>query len=146
MESMRKKIFKELEMQYQTGRILRNMSLISMLPFESGSYMPPVDIYEGDEEIYVYFDLAGVDSKSLSVLVDDKKIRVSGRRELFPHKSIARVHRLEIELGRFSRSVSLPSSINIDQVTSTYKNGLLVITMPKKQQRGKINVMISADI
>lgn len=146
MDSLNKKIMKEIEeMQHHTSRMLRNMSLARMLPFESGSCRPHVDVYESEGEIFIYFDLAGADSASLSVVADDKQVRVSGRRELPASTPIACVHQLEIELGSFDRVVPLPTTVDVDLVTSTYKNGILVISLPKKQKRGKVNVTITSD-
>ena len=107
---------------------------------DSGSWQPPVDIYESEDEYYVYFDLAGADAQSFSVIVDGHQVRVHGKRQLPPHKSIACVHQLEIELGLFDRTVTLPGTVDIEAVTSSYTNGILTITLPKKQTRDKVNI------
>ncbi len=144
MDSLTKKLFKELEeMQQQTGRMLRNMSITRMMPFESGSNQPPVDVYEAEGEICVYLDIAGADRESLSVVADDQHVRVSGRRELPAKKSIACIHQLELELGTFDRTISLPSAVEVDEVTSSYKDGILTVILPKKQMKGRINVQVS---
>lgn len=130
-------------MQERTGRMLRNMSMARMLSLDSGTWQPPADIYESEEEYYVYFDLAGADSQSFSVVVDGHQLRVQGRRQLPPHKSIACIHQLEIELGPFDRTVNLPGTVNIEAVSSTYVNGILTVTLPKKQSRDKIHIEIS---
>ncbi len=146
MDPLSKKIVREIEeMQHHTSRMLRNMSLARMLPFESGSCQPHVDVYESELEIFIYFDLAGADSESLSVVADDKQVRVSGRRELPENTPVACVHQLEIELGSFDRIVSLPATVDVDLVTSSYKNGILIITLPKKKKSGKVSVTITSD-
>lgn len=147
MDPFSKKLLKELEeMQQQTGRMLRNMSLGRMMPMESGNWKPPVDIYEAEQEIYVYFDLAGVDGDSLNVLVDEHQLLVNGRRQLPGHESIACIHQLEIELGNFERTVSLPSVVDANHVLSAYSNGILVVTLPKRQQKGKVNIKITPGV
>lgn len=144
MDPMSRKLLKELEeMQERTGRMLRNMSMVRMLSLDSGSWQPPADIYESEDEYYVYFDLAGVDSQSFSVIVDGHRLRVHGKRQLPPYKSIACIHQLEIELGPFDRTVSLPGLVDIEAVTSSYTNGILTVTLPKKLTRDKINIEIS---
>jgi len=144
VDSLSRKLLEELEeMQQRTGRMLRNMSMGRIMTMESGSWQPPVDIYESEDEYYVYFDLAGADAQTFSVIVDGHQVRVHGKRELPPHKSIACVHQLEIELGMFDRTVALPGPIDVDSTSSSYTNGILTITLPKKQNRGKVNIHIS---
>ncbi len=146
MDLLKKKLAREIEeMQHHSSRMMRNMSLARMLPFESGTCQPHVDVYESEGEFYIYFDVAGAESKSLSVIADDKQVRVSGRRELPGNTPIACVHQLEIEMGSFDRLIPLPARVDVDMVTSTYKNGVLVITLPKKKMSGKVNVTITSD-
>ena len=145
MDSLTKKLMKELEeMQQQTGRMLRNMSLARMMSVESGQWLPAVDVYESDREYIIYCDLAGADSESLSVVVDGEQVRISGDRRLPKHESIACVHQLEIELGRFSRVVSLPGLVDVEEVRSVYVNGILSISLAKRHSRGKVNITITS--
>ena len=144
MDPLSEKLLKEIEeMQQRTGRMLRNVSLARMMSIHSGSWLPPVDVYESADEYYVYVDLAGIDHESLSVTVDDRQVRVRGKRQLPRHKSIAGVHQVEIELGHFSRTVPLPGYVEIDAASSTYTDGILAITLPKKQKQGRIQVTVS---
>ena len=144
MDSMSKKLMKELEeMQQQTGRMLRNMSISRMMTLDSGSWQPAADIYESEDELYVYFDLAGVDSDSFQVIAAENQLRVHGQRRLPGRKAIACVHQLEIELGPFDRTVTLPAQIDIDRVTSTYSNGILTVVLPRKKKQGKVSITIT---
>jgi len=145
MDPLSRKLMKELEeMQKQTGRMLRNMSLARMMSLESGQWQPAMDIYETDREYVVYCDIAGVESNSFSVVVDDMRLRISGKRELPKHDAIACVHQLEIELGQFSKTLTLPGPVEVEQVRSVYTNGILGIFLPKRQGRGRINVTITS--
>lgn len=146
MDSLNEKRAKEIEkMQHHTSRMLRNMSLAGMLPFESGSCRPNADVYESDSEFYLYMDLAGADPETLTVIADDKKVRIYGRRQLPENPQIACVHQLEIELGSFDRMITLPAPVDVDRVTSAYKNGILLVTLPKKQKRGKVSITVTSD-
>lgn len=143
MDPLSRKLMKELEqMQQQTGRMLRNMSLSRMMSLESSQWQPAVDVYESEKHYIVYCDLAGVDNNSFSVIVDESKLRISGKRQLPKHEAIACVHQLEIELGPFSRSVSLPGFVDVENVRSVYTNGILAISLPKKQNSGRVNITI----
>lgn len=145
MDPLSRKLLQELEeMQQRTGRMLRNMSMCRMLRMESGTSQPPVDIYESVREYIVYADLAGVDSQSFTVVVDDHHVRIHGKRQLPLHENIACVHQLEIEAGVFDRTVNLPGPVDVEGVTSTYINGILRITLPKRQTaRCRINIAIT---
>lgn len=142
MDSFSKKLFAELEEMEQVGRRMRNMSLARMMPFTSGSWQPPVDVYEAEDELYLYADLAGAAAQSLSVTADERQVRIQGLRRLPPQPSIACVHQLEIELGSFDRTVSLPASVDASRVTSVYTDGILVITLPKRKKTCKVQIRI----
>jgi HSP20 family protein len=144
MDPFSKKLLEELEqMQQHTGRILRSMSLSRMMPMEADGWQPAVDIYEAENHIYVYAELAGVVGESLQVMVEGQQLRISGVRQLPPHQSIACIHQLEIELGTFQRTLTLPSAVEVEGVSSTYSNGILVVTLPKRSKQGKVTIRIT---
>jgi len=144
MDPFSKKLLEELEqMQQHTGRILRSMSLSRMIPVEMDGWQPAVDIYEAENSIYIYAELAGVTGDSLRVTVDGQQLRISGERQLPPHPSIACIHQLEIELGDFQRTLPLPSAVEVEGVESTYINGILMVTLPKRTRKGKVKIRIT---
>ena len=142
MDSFSKKLIAELEEMEQAGRRLRNMSLVRMMPYKSGSWQPPVDVYESEEELYLYVDLAGVNKDSLAVIADEQQVRINGVRQLPLQSSIACVHQLEIELGSYDRTVSLPATVDVDRVSSVYFEGILVVTLPKRKKTCKVQIRI----
>lgn len=145
MDSLNKKLLRELEeMQLQTGRMLRNMSIARMISPGAESWTPPVDIYESEGEYCVYVDLAGADRESLSVIAAENQLRIYGNRQLPPKKTIDCVHQLEIELGAFDRLVTLPAGIEVDEVSSTFTDGILTILLPKRKKKGRVNISISS--
>lgn len=144
MDSLDKKLLKELEeMQMQTGRILRNMSIGRMMSPCSGPWSPPVDIYESKEEYYIYADLAGADRESLSVIAAENRLRIYGIRQMPAKKTIDCIHQLEMELGSFDRTITLPGNIEVDEVTSNYIDGILTIILPKKKRRDRVHITIT---
>lgn len=144
MDSLDKKLLKELEeMQLQTGRMFRNMSIAGMMSSDSGNWRPQVDIYESEDEYCVYVDIAGADRESLSVIASENRIRFYGTRKLPFNKTVNCVHQLEIELGSFDRTVTLPAKIEVGEVSSTYTDGILTIVLPKRKRGSKVNISIS---
>ncbi len=145
MDQFSKKILQELEqMQQQSGRILRSMSIARMIPAESRGWQPAVDIYETENEFLLYAEIAGADSDSLQVVVEGKTLRIRGVRKLSGHPSIACIHQLEMELGPFQRTLTLPGAIEVDEVHSTYSNGVLQVVLPKRGKKPKRTISIQS--
>jgi HSP20 family protein len=163
MAPLSSKLFREIqEMQMQTGRMLRNISFTGMIKIDSGQWQPSVDIYETDEEITVYCDVAGVMKDSLELLVEEQQIHIRGRKQLPRMRTTARngrislepgiaderpfirIHQLEIELGAFARTVALPVVVDVKQVVSSYFDGILVISL-KKRVENQILVRIRVE-
>ncbi|MCL1980149.1 MAG: Hsp20/alpha crystallin family protein [Proteobacteria bacterium] len=143
MDPYSRKLLEELEqMQQQTGRILRSMSLTKMIPMEVEGWQPAVDIYESETHVYVYAELAGAVGDSLRVTVDGKRLKISGLRQLPPQPSIACIHQLEIELGGFKRILYLPSPVEVEGVESAYAQGILMVSLPKRVRKGMVRIRI----
>lgn len=142
MAPMSRKVFREmLEKQMHTGRRLRNMSFTGMAS-AARLWQPAIDIYESDEMITIYCELAGVIKDSLQLLVEEHQLYISGRRVLAEPPAILCIHQLEIERGQFSRAVPLPALIDIKQVSSSYRDGILVISLQKRKAEKQVTVRI----
>lgn len=118
----------------QTGRMLRSMSFARMVNLEAGGWRPSVDIYESGDSLILYCDLAGAERESLELLVADEQVLIRGRRRLASSGSIVCVHQLEIELGVFERTVTLPSPVDLDRVESSYEDGILMVSLKKRRE------------
>ena len=120
------------EMENQMGRMLRTTSLTRMVQLESGSdWVPAVDVYETEKEVYVCVDTAGVDLNNMSLSIAKDNVIISGHRQWPLRKNLCRVHQLEIEHGYFERSVSFPVPVNVADLSSRCINGILEIKLPK---------------
>lgn len=143
MVSLSNKLFREIqEMQAQTGRMLRDISFTRMVKMASGLWQPPVDIYESAEDITVYCDLAGVAKDSLELLVEEHQLHISGLRQLPKPPAIVRIHQLEIELGPFERTVEFPAVIDVSQASSSYLDGILLVSLKKRGDKKQLTVRI----
>lgn len=144
LDSLSKKLLRELEeMQFQTGRMFRNMSITRMMSSDTGRWSPQVDIYESKNEFCVYVDIAGAERESLLVVASENQLRFSGKRCLPSKKDVNCVHQLEIELGCFDRTVSLSAYVEVDEVHSTYTDGILTVVLPKRKKKSKVTISIS---
>ena len=95
-------------------------------------WLPSLDLYETSEQLIVLVDVAGIQPKEVEVVVESKIVRISGNRCRPPDEKFTRVHRMEIDFGPFSHAVSLPAEVDPDGASSIYRDGFLVINLPKK--------------
>jgi HSP20 family protein len=98
------------------------------------SWAPPVDIYETEDAIVLKAELPGIDPKDVEVRVEDNTLYLKGERKYEKEVKEQNYHRVERSYGSFARSFSLPNSIDAEKVKAEYKDGLLTLTMPKREE------------
>jgi len=98
------------------------------------SWAPPVDIYETEDAIVLKAELPGIDPKDVEVRVEDNTLYLKGERNYEKDVNEQNYHRIERSYGSFARSFTLPNSINAEKVKAEYKDGLLTLTMPKREE------------
>ncbi|MBI5266267.1 MAG: Hsp20/alpha crystallin family protein [candidate division Zixibacteria bacterium] len=97
-------------------------------------FSPRVNIEETNDHLLLTFELPGMDKKDIKVQVKDRVLTVSGKRELKNETKEGNTVRSEIWSGLFSRSFTLPESINPEKIAADYKNGLLEVRMDKLEE------------
>ena len=107
-------------------------------------WRPSLDLYETPDELIVLVDLAGIKPKEVEVLVEGDTMRLRGKRCRPTDKNIIRVHHMEIDFGPFSNSFRLPVPIDPETASSTYRDGFLIINLPKKARISR-SVSIQSD-
>ncbi|RMG59702.1 MAG: Hsp20/alpha crystallin family protein [Deltaproteobacteria bacterium] len=109
-----------------------------------GVWSPAVDIYETDESVVVKAELPGVNKDDISIEVKDGVLTLKGERKFEKEVKEENYHLMEREYGSFQRSFTLPATIDQDKVTANYKDGVLEVILPKKEEAKpkqiKINV------
>jgi len=108
-------------------------------------WLPPMDVYDDEKNIYVKVDVAGMDEKDLDVAVNDNVLTVSGNKhEERKESGDKNTYFCERRTGSFSRSVTLPSGVNYKNIKGDLKNGVLTIKIerekPVKSEKIKIEV------
>src|SRR6202035_1568563 len=98
------------------------------------TWAPAVDIYETPNELVVKADLPDVNEKDIDVRVENNLLTIRGERKF--EKSAAEENFLRVErtYGSFSRSFSLPNTLNAEAIGAEYKNGVLTVTLPKREE------------
>ena len=97
-------------------------------------WAPAADVYETADNIVVKAELPGVDPKDLEVRVEDNTLFLNGERKLEKEVKEENYHCIERSYGSFTRSFALPSSVDADKTSAEYKDGVLTLTMPKREE------------
>ena len=98
------------------------------------AWSPTCDIYETDNEIVVKAELPEVKKEEVNVSIDNNILTIRGERNLSEETKRENYHRLERSYGAFSRSFTLPSFVDATRVNAEFKDGLLRVTMPKREE------------
>lgn len=98
---------------------------------DRGAWMPPVDIYETDNEIVLTAELPGMEEKDVDLEVHDNVLTLKGERTVDTSVKQESYHRLERAYGSFSRSFTLPQTVDQAGISANYSKGVLEIRMPK---------------
>ncbi len=110
----------------------------------TSSFVPPVDIYETEQNIVLKLEVPGVEQKDLDIRIENNTITVRGERKFEKEVKEENFHRVERRYGSFQRSFTLPNTVNTENVTADYDNGVLKVTLAKraeaKPKQIKVNV------
>ena len=108
------------------------------------TWAPAVDIYETPNELVVKADLPDVNEKDIDIRVENNLLTIRGERKVEKSVSEENFLRVERTYGAFSRSFSLPNTVNAEAIAADYKNGVLTVSLPKREEskprQVKVNV------
>ena len=99
--------------------------------FNQGAY-PKVNVYEHDDKISIVAEIPGLDKKNVSVEVEDQVLTISGDKHGFDDSDAKCITR-ELKQSSFKRSFNLGEHLDGDDVSASFKDGLLSIAIPKKE-------------
>src|ERR1041385_4151342 len=98
------------------------------------SFAPPVDIYEDEHTISLKMEVPGIDEKDIDVRIEGNTLAVHGERKLEKDEKEENYRRIERQYGSFTRSFTLPSSVDPSQVSAHYDRGVLKVNLAKKAE------------
>ena len=98
------------------------------------SFAPPVDIYEDEHTITLKLEVPGIDEKDIDVRIENNTLTVHGERKIEKEEKEENFRRVERQYGSFTRSFTLPSSVDSGQVSAHYDKGVLKIKLAKKAE------------
>lgn len=109
------------------GALMRDESL-------TGAFVPPVDVYEDENSIQVRLEVPGVDEKDIDIQLENNVLTVRGERKFEKEEKEENFHRIERRYGSFTRSFTLPTTVNSDDVKADYDKGVLKIQLAKRAE------------
>jgi HSP20 family protein len=102
-------------------------------PRANRPWSPSVDIFETEDALKLKADLPEVKIEDIDVRVEDRTLALRGQRKFEKDDTVKGYHRIERGYGEFVRSFAVPSTVDTEHVQADYKNGVLTVTLPKKE-------------
>src|SRR5438874_12496482 len=98
------------------------------------SFAPPVDIYEDEHNITLKLEVPGIDEKDIDVRIESNTLVVHGERKIEKEEKEENFRRVERQYGSFTRSFTLPNSVDPEGVQAHYDKGILKVQLAKKAE------------
>ncbi len=103
-------------------------------PISTTTWSPAIDIFETEGEIVVKAELPGLERKDITVHLENNVLTLRGERRFEKEAKEENYHRIERSYGGFSRAFSIPMTVDEQSINADYKDGILNIRLPKKEQ------------
>jgi len=109
------------------------------------TWAPPVDIYETEQELVVKADIPDVQPEELDIRVENNILTIRGERKF--EKQVAENNYLRVErsYGSFARSFSLANTVNTEAIKAEYKNGVLTLSVPKREEAKPKQIKVNVE-
>ena len=120
--------------QRELDRLLRGIFSPSEGEVSTRTWAPPVDIYEDGDNLVLKAELPGLSPDEVQVRVENNTLYLKGERKFDKEVKEQNYHRVERSYGTFTRTFTLPNSVDADKVAANFKDGVLTLTMPKKEE------------
>ena len=108
-----------------------------------GAWAPSVDIYENKDQIVLEAELPGMKQADFDLSVENNVITLRGERKFEKTEETDNYHRVERSYGAFTRSFTLPQTVSAEGATAEYNNGVLRVTLPKREETKARRIEVS---
>jgi HSP20 family protein len=100
-----------------------------------GAWVPPVDIYDsGKHELVITAELPDVNREDITLRVENNTLTISGQKKMDSEVKEEQYHRVERAYGNFSRSFTLPQTVDTNAIGAEYRNGVLIVRLPMREE------------
>src|SRR5438552_8235331 len=139
--------FRDLRaLQDEVNRLFTgNMARFDDEGIARGSWSPSVDIYENKDQIVLEAELPGMKQEDFDLTIENNVITLRGERRFEKFDDADNYHRVERSYGAFTRSFTLPQTVSAEGATAEYQNGVLRVTLPKREETKSRRIEISAE-
>ena len=110
-----------------------------------GGWMPPMDVFETEDQIVAKVELPGIEPGDVEVSVEDSTLTVSGKREFASEVNEESYHRVERRYGQFTRAITLPQTADTEKVEAHFDKGVLTIEVPKVERAKPKKIEVKAE-
>src|SRR6266852_6640993 len=110
-----------------------------------GAWSPNVDIFENKDQIVIEAELPGMNREDFDLSVENNVITLRGERRFEKKEDSDNYHRVERAYGSFVRSFTLPNTVTAEGANAEYRNGVLLVTLPKREETKPRPIEIKAD-
>jgi HSP20 family protein len=107
------------------------------------SFAPPVDVYEDEHSVNLKIEVPGVDEKDIDVQIENNVLTVHGERKFEKEEKQENFRRVERQYGSFTRTFTLPTTVDAEKVAASYDKGILKIALPKKAEAKPKQIKVS---
>jgi HSP20 family protein len=110
----------------------------------TSNFAPPVDVYEDEHNVTLKIEVPGIDEKDLDIRVENNTLTVHGERKFEKEEKEENFHRIERRYGSFSRSFTLPNSVDTENIRANYEQGVLNIELSKRAEAKPKQIKVNA--
>ena len=121
-------------LQEQMNRLLTENLARGSDEMECGGWLPAVDLREEDHQYVIDVELPGIKKEDIEVHMENNLLTIRGERHFREEAKREGYHRVERAYGKFARSFSLPTRVNPEGISASYKDGILEVLVPKAEE------------
>ena len=122
-------------------------NIFSGVEAAANKWTPRADVFENEDAIVIEADLPGLKAEDFNLSVENFKLTLSGERrfekEVKKEGNQSNWHRVERNYGSFSRTFTLPVTVNVEAVKAEFKDGVLYVTLPKREEVKARNINVT---
>ena len=112
-----------------------------VVPF--AGHVPKIDVIDREDEIFVRAELPGVDKKDIDISMTDNSITIKGETRKEEKEEKGDYYRCETSHGTYTRTLSLPAEVNSEKTKAVLKDGILELTLPKREHAKRRNIKVA---
>jgi HSP20 family protein len=111
----------------------------------TSNFAPPVDVYEDEHDITLKIEVPGIDEKDINVSIENNTLTVRGERRFEKDEKEENFQRIERMFGSFTRSFTLPNTVDPEQISAHYEKGVLKIRLSKRAEAKPKLIKVSVE-